>query len=224
MTTATNVNAFTLFNPAPVAADDAKLVRYVPVTAGSTRIETEFVSGKVQKILVKVENARSAYVANKKAGWTTEPVAVAVVAEPVAAEPVAVAVKTDECDMSALGQFTGSENYYRAAFGNMLFTDGVHYVAENAGAFWLVDAIASHQRKASRDAKLATFQVWFLRSNGKGGCTLSCYADTGKGQRPKISQRIEYTDFPFDQFGPEGFKVYVGANGNGVTLMLPSEY
>lgn len=219
MTTAT-ANAYTLHNPAAVAADDAKLVRYVPVTEGSTRIETEFVNGKTQKILVKVANARAAYLENKKAGWTTEPVALVVA--PV--EPAPVAVEKSECDLSALGHFTGSENYYRAAFGNMLFTDGVHYVAEQAGAFWLIDAIASHQRKAAKDAKLAQFQVWFLRSNGKGGCTLSCYADTGKGQRAKISQRIEYTDFPFDQFGSEGFKLYVGANGNGVTLMLPSEY
>ena len=224
MTTATNNQTFTLFNPAPIAADDAKYVRYVPVSAGATRIETEFVSGKIQRVMVKVENARAAYVENKKAGWTSEPVALTVAPVAAVETVTALTVAEKECDLSNLSQFTGSEQFYQSISRKLIYTDGVQYLADQAGAGWLIDAIASHQPKALKNEHLAQFQVWFLRSNGKGGCTLSCYVDTGKGQKPKILQTIEYTDFPFDQFGKDGVKLYVGANGNGHTLMLPSEY
>jgi hypothetical protein len=46
-----------------------------------------------------------------------------------------------------LEQFTGTTQYYQAgmSFMNTNMTDGAHYVAEQAGAYWLMDAIASYQ-------------------------------------------------------------------------------
>ena len=41
-----------------------------------------------------------------------------------------------------LRQFTGSENWYRHGINrNILFTDGAKYVADTAGAYWLLDEI-----------------------------------------------------------------------------------
>ena len=38
-----------------------------------------------------------------------------------------------------LSQFTGSENWYRHGLvRNVLFTDGAKYVADTAGAYWLL--------------------------------------------------------------------------------------
>jgi hypothetical protein len=45
---------------------------------------------------------------------------------------------------SDLAQFTGSEQWYRHGLvRKVLFTDGAKYVADTAGAYWLIDEIAS---------------------------------------------------------------------------------
>jgi len=46
-------------------------------------------------------------------------------------------------DHASLAQFTGSEKYYRISRRHLL-TDGTKYLAEKAGCFWMMDAIASH--------------------------------------------------------------------------------
>ena len=44
---------------------------------------------------------------------------------------------------SDLAQFTGSEQWYRHGLvRSILFTDGAKYVADKAGAYWLLDEIA----------------------------------------------------------------------------------
>ncbi len=44
---------------------------------------------------------------------------------------------------SELAQFTGTEYWYRHAFKRSItYTDGVKYVAEKAGAYWLIDEIS----------------------------------------------------------------------------------
>lgn len=56
-----------------------------------------------------------------------------------------------------LDHFTGTECYYRYLCGLRL-TDGVKYLADEGGAYWLLDIIASYQP----DAKIRRerFQVW----------------------------------------------------------------
>ena len=49
----------------------------------------------------------------------------------------------NDFDPAALAQFTGTERYYRIA-PKFLITDGVKYLAENAGCYWLLDAAVSH--------------------------------------------------------------------------------
>lgn len=93
-----------------------------------------------------------------------------------------------------LEQFTGTENYYRHWSG-LVYTDGVQYLAANAGAYWFLDLIASHQREVRR--KLAAlhdrdFQSWTLEAVGEGW-RVRC--DNGNGAE-LAEQRLEYTDFP----------------------------
>ena len=134
--------------------------------------------------------------------------------------------------MLDLSGFTGTEKYTR--WSNLFFrhylTDGALYLAKNADAMWLMDAIASHHnnvmRSAARDERLKTMQVWFLRKK-KSGCELSCWADTGEGERAVVTQKIEYTDF-FSKYDGEELKLYCiqGEFSEGVrwVIMLPSEY
>jgi hypothetical protein len=61
-----------------------------------------------------------------------------------------------------LRQFTGSEHWYRHGLvRTVVFTDGAKYVADHAGAYWLLDTIALSQRFEKRVAA-AAFQVWTL--------------------------------------------------------------
>jgi hypothetical protein len=124
-----------------------------------------------------------------------------------------------------LKHFTGSLTQYRTPFG-MLYTEGVqHLILESTGvigasgqrcngAFWLLDAITSHQPKAR--SACDGFQVWTLTVDGDGagpGATLTCRADSD--QEPVITQEIEYTDFPL-----ASVKLYVIDN----VVLLPDEY
>lgn len=66
-----------------------------------------------------------------------------------------------------LAQFTGTEKWYRHTLArNVHYTDGVLFVAERAGAYWLIDEIALAQKA---EAQLASeeFQVWTLVVEGK---------------------------------------------------------
>jgi len=127
---------------------------------------------------------------------------------------------------SQLDQFTGTEGYIRWSplFPRMALTDGAKFVADNggtSGAYWLMDAIASHQPKALKDERLREIQFWKLtvtENEGRKRAVLTCRADSG--ETPAITQRIEYTDFDLPEIdlwvGPMDERTYC--------ILLPSEY
>ena len=113
---------------------------------------------------------------------------------------------------SDLIQFTGSEQWYRHAMvRDILYTDGVQYVAETAGAYWLIDEITFAQRF---DKLLAAeeFQSWKLNVNSDHTATLTC--EDGNGG-VVFTKAIEYTDFPLAEI-----TLFFLNN----TILLPSEY
>ena len=78
-----------------------------------------------------------------------------------------------------LRQFTGSEHWYRHALNRkVLFTDGAKYVADQGGAYWLLDDIALIQ---PYDKAIAAeeFQVWRLKVSTDHTATLTC--ENGNG-------------------------------------------
>ena len=124
-------------------------------------------------------------------------------------------------DLSQLGQFTGTTAYYRwsVLFRSCVLTDGTRYLAEEAGAYWLMDCIASHQPKLLRhqDTRLREMQFWTLAVNReKHSAVLTCLADSGCPAA--VEQKIEFTDFPLPEI-----KLYA-AVGSPTVVMLPSEY
>lgn len=59
---------------------------------------------------------------------------------------------------SDLAQFTGSECWYRhPLYPSITYTDAAQYVAEAGGAYWLLDAIVSHQHDAACEANHSRF-------------------------------------------------------------------
>jgi hypothetical protein len=111
-----------------------------------------------------------------------------------------------------LAQFTGSENWYRHGINrNVLFTDGAKYVADQGGAYWLLDAIAIAQRH-DKSVTAEGFQVWKLTVREDRTASLVC----GDGNDNIVyTQHIEYTDFPLDEI-----TLYFANN----VIHLPSEY
>jgi hypothetical protein len=114
-----------------------------------------------------------------------------------------------------LSPFYGSECFWTHGLGGFVYTEGVKYIADNAGhgAYWLLDAIGSYQSECKKDPMLCDFQIWKLDLDGKGGAMLTCWPDSGPEEKPVITQKLEFTDFPQDT------KLYLENN----TLMLPAE-
>lgn len=112
--------------------------------------------------------------------------------------------------------------YTRIGFGNKLIgTPGVVALAEERGAWWLLEAVASYQGrgKLRSDAMLKDFQIWEL-TRKDGGAVLTCKADTSIP--PVVRQAIEYTDF-FRDDDEDTFKLYVELGDGQLVLMLPEE-
>lgn len=112
-----------------------------------------------------------------------------------------------------LQQFSGSESIYRhGLIRTVLYTDGIHYVAENAGAYWLIDEIALAQRFNKKIA-VEEFQLWTLTVNLEDHtAVLTC--DDGNNN-VVFRKEILFTDFPLP-----AIKLYFINN----TICLPSEY
>lgn len=120
--------------------------------------------------------------------------------------------KRPALDLITLAQFTGSANFYRHGLvREVLYTEGVEYVAETVGAYWLLDEIALAQRHII-PVKAEGFQVWDLKVNADQSGVLTCGDGNG---RELYAKRIDFTDFP-----EPGVRFYYA---NWV-IHLPSEY
>ena len=110
-----------------------------------------------------------------------------------------------------LAHFTGTTCYYRISKQHLL-TDGTHYLAEQAGCYWIMDAIASHVTEIGT-------QDWFIvvRINVEDHQAVMRYED-GNG-RELARQAIPYTDFPL-----ANLTLFAVWDTEHWVIMLPSEY
>lgn len=135
---------------------------------------------------------------------------------------------TATLDPNALAHFTGSGDFFAHGLRrNFVHTEGMEYLAESAGAYWLIDIAASYQGRRL-DAVCQGFQVWRLRKLPEGcknKAEVTCWTDNPKTGRRVIRQLIPYTDFPFEALGSDEFTFWVeGAGEYRWTAMLPSEH
>jgi hypothetical protein len=114
-------------------------------------------------------------------------------------------------DPTQLALFTGTEHYYRLTRKHLL-TDGTKYLADAAGAYWLMDAIASHLQEIGTSD-------WFVlvRMNVAGTSATMIYED-GNGHE-HARQEINYTDFPMSSIS-----LFACFDGDHWVIMLKSEY
>ena len=93
-----------------------------------------------------------------------------------------------------LQQFHGTEHYYQHQMGLIHFTDGIKYLAENAGAYWLIDIVASYQ--VDHKVKQESFQVFELKVDTDKSATITI---TDGNDNILRVQELEYTDFPLSE-------------------------
>ncbi|PSN15937.1 hypothetical protein C7293_04820 [filamentous cyanobacterium CCT1] len=134
-----------------------------------------------------------------------------------------------------LRQFTGTTRYWRSSlpFHPFLYTDGVHYLANQGQAYWLLDLIGSWQIEPAvkKDPVLLEMQFWTLRVNENSSAVAICERDSGD---IVVTQRIPYTDFPLREVRlylahMANYWNYSSERGPRTTsdygvLLLPSEY
>ena len=91
------------------------------------------------------------------------------------------------------GCSNGSETFYRHNISKILYTDGVKEIADDCGAYWLIDLIISHQ--TNKAVKEEPFQVWDLKREKGSQFSILC---TDGNHNKVTSQEIEFSDFPYD--------------------------
>jgi len=113
---------------------------------------------------------------------------------------------------STLTGFIGTFKYHNHQLLqlSMNLTDGCDYVRNEAKAYWLFDAILSHQLTST--VKKQPFQVWRLKKQEDDTWSLIC-EDGNKNIL--VIQRIEFSDFLIDEI-----TIWLV---DGVA-MLPTEY
>lgn len=123
-----------------------------------------------------------------------------------------------------LRQFTGDLERFRHPLARgVIYTPGVQYLAERAGAYWLIDEIAlaiagGDIAKAGRsDDRVLSLHFWKLEVREDRSAELTARADSDVP--PFLSRRIPWTDFPLDSVD-----VWAGFDGQHWTLYLPSEH
>jgi len=114
-------------------------------------------------------------------------------------------------DPLMLSQFTGTEHYYRLN-RRCLFTDGAKYLADQARAYWLLDAAASYL------LEIGTADWFVLVRLTVAQRQAELYLEDGNGGI-RVSQQISFTDFPLSEQ-----VLYACWDGEHWVLMLPSEY
>jgi len=96
-----------------------------------------------------------------------------------------------ESILSELRNFTGSESYFKSHTG-LLFTDGVKYLADKLGAYWLVDLVGSYKNHANNKP----FLVWRIETKEEiNGKTALITAREDTNTPILIKQIVPFTDF-----------------------------
>lgn len=131
---------------------------------------------------------------------------------------------TTHLTQEQLKQFRGDAVRYRHPLNSrVIYTPGVKYLAEQAGAYWLLDVIASYlkpaiiEQAATQDGRIQDLHFWRLEVREDRSGIVTARADSDCA--PFVTQRIPWTDFPL-----ESVAIWAGFDGKHWTLYLPSEH
>ena len=114
-------------------------------------------------------------------------------------------------DLTQLRQFTGTDCYWRISHC-VVMTDGTKYVADQARAYWLMNAIASYLPQFTHKEDFIAVKLSVT------GSAADLVLDDGNNN-VLVQQHIPYTDFPL-----ASLTLYACWAGPHWVIMLPSEY
>lgn len=121
--------------------------------------------------------------------------------------------------MPDLSGFYGTEGYHKLTFfGDLKFTDGWKYLAENVGAYWLADIVASvqHKPKVREHSSFIVWRIVVKDNEAVVDAHWDCEEDGSYSKSKEIyKQKVSYTDFPEGTF--EWYQV-------GDVVLLKGEY
>ena len=117
---------------------------------------------------------------------------------------------------SDLAGFIGSETFYRHSLNRkILYTDGVKFFAERAGAYWFLDVLAFELERLRREEEFMSIKLDVAFSKP----TAKIVVDDGNGNILHTKD-VEFTDAPSGEW-----KFYMTAAEDGQSVvMLPSGY
>ena len=122
-----------------------------------------------------------------------------------------------------LRQFTGDLKRFRHSLARrVIYTPGVQYMAEQGGAYWLIDELALSiaggvvAKAGQSDPRVLELHFWRLDVKDSSA-KLTARADSDVP--PFFTKNIPFTDFPLDQID-----IWAAFDGGHWTLYLPSEH
>ena len=115
-----------------------------------------------------------------------------------------------------LQQFCGAEQFFQLPLIKTRFTDGVHFLAQNAGCFWLITDASVFAKSLMDKSHFITIDFKRLSEEEQNKIGCEAIISYGDGNDTILeTHRYSITDFPLDEL-----RLYFVNN----TLMLPSEY
>lgn len=111
-----------------------------------------------------------------------------------------------------LTYFTSTEKYWKVT-PQLVVTDGVKFLADACGAYWLLGVVESHLPYVKGSWAFVSFNT---TPSGEGRFTV---ADDNPAGTVFARQTIEWTDFPLREI-----HLYLVRDPYFWVLMLPSEY
>ena len=176
---------------APFPSDKSMLVDGIQALTGTTG--SRWIEENKELMGKSKEELEAIYDNLEKGGAGKAPIRIASL-EPDKVSPKTLKTLRETSDLeSKLGHFIGTTKYYPHWSKSIRWTDGINFLCEEAGAYWLIDIVASYQSKLK-----APFQLWKIKVNPDNTALVTMQEDTGQPYLAK--QEIPYTDFPLREF------------------------
>jgi len=101
--------------------------------------------------------------------------------------------------LKELENFSGTYDYYLSTFKKLKLTDGVNYLRNKVNCYWLIDIVESvqHLKKIKENNE---FILWKIEVDKDKKAIVKALTDSGGVGKLLYEQKLEYTDFPLDEF------------------------
>jgi len=101
--------------------------------------------------------------------------------------------------LKELENFSGTYDYYLSTFKKLKLTDGVNYLRNKVDCYWLIDIVESvqHLKKIKENNE---FILWKIEVDKDKKAIVKALTDSGGVGKLLYEQKLEYTDFPLDEF------------------------